>query len=80
MILSYILQFVPMFTLIPRFIMSIREMYAREVHGSGVGMDTGFGLSTSGRDASGTAIMFADVGQLENVEEMSMKAWTVQAA
>ena len=74
--LLLILQYVPMFTLTPRFILSIRELYARDVqsrHGSGI--DTGFGLSSSGREAGGAAMVFAGVEQnegLEDVEEMLM--------
>ncbi|KAF8552966.1 hypothetical protein OG21DRAFT_1485804 [Imleria badia] len=70
-----------MFTLIPRFIISIRELYARDVQGRrGEGIDTGFGLSSSCRDAGGTAIVFADVEQneLDGVEETPMEDVTTQ--
>jgi len=81
-ILLFLLQYVPLFTLIPRFILSIREMYARDVHGRrGSGIDTGFGLSSSGRDAGGTAVVFADVEQDEDLEcvgEASMEVGTTQ--
>ena len=44
--LMLMLQYVPMFTLTPRFILSIRELYALDVQGRrGGGVDTGFGLS-----------------------------------
>ena len=57
-----IVECVPMFTLSPRFVMSIRELYARDIQGRrDEGIDTGFGLLSSGRGAGGTAIMFADV-------------------
>ena len=63
-----ILQCVPIFTLSPRFILSIRELYARDVQGRrGEAIDTGFGLS-SGCGAGGTAIVFADVEQKEGSE------------
>ena len=67
-----VLEDVPFFTLTPRFILSIREMYAHDVQGRhGSGIDTGFGLSSSGRDAGGTAIVFADVEQDEDFEDVS---------
>ena len=74
------LESVSLFTLIPRFIVSIREMYARDVRRRGDGIDTWFGLSSSGR-SGGTAIVFADDGQnegLEDVEEILMEAGTTQ--
>ena len=71
-----------MYTLTPRFIMSIRELYARDVHGrQGGGIDTGFGLSSVGRSAGGVAIVFADVEQSEgseDAEEIRMEAGTTQ--
>ena len=71
-ILLFLLGYVPMFTLVPRFIVSIRKMYARGVQsGGGGGIDTGFGLSSSSRDAGGTAIVFADVEQNEDFEDVS---------
>ena len=77
-----VLEFVPLITLTPRFILSIREMYVRDVRGRrGSGIDTGFGLSSSGRDAGGTAIVFADVEQnerSEGIEEIPMEVGTTQ--
>ena len=59
-----------MFTLSPRFILSIRELYARDVQGRrGEGIDTGFGLS-SGRGAGRSAFAFADVEQNEGSEDI----------
>lgn len=53
--LLLILEYVPVFTLIPRFIMSIGELYARDVQGRrGGGFDTGIGLLLSGRGVVGT--------------------------
>lgn len=64
LILVFILQTVPMFTLAPRFILSMRELYAQDVQGRcGEGIDTGFGLSFASCTAVGTASMFADVEQ-----------------
>ena len=78
----FLLGYVPLFTLVPRFVVSTREMYACDVQGiGGGGIDTGFGLSSSGRDAGGTTIIFADVGQdedFEDVEETSMGVGTTQ--
>ncbi|KAF8136545.1 hypothetical protein EV363DRAFT_1428926 [Boletus edulis] len=71
MILSFILEYVPIFALTPRFILSIRRMYARDVEGRcGEEIDTGFGLSSSGH---GATIVFADIernGGLEDIEEI----------
>ena len=64
-IVLIVVQYVPMFTLTPRFIMGLRELAARDVQGScGGGIDSGFGLSSSNSNA-GTAIVFADVGKNE---------------
>ena len=68
--LFVILQYVPMFTLSPRFMQRIRELYARDVQGRrGEWIDTGFGLS-SGRGAGRSAIVFADVEQSEGSEDI----------
>ncbi|KAF8554411.1 hypothetical protein OG21DRAFT_1508951, partial [Imleria badia] len=67
----------PMYTLTPRFIMSIRELYAQDGQGRrGGGIDTGFGLSLPGHDEVGTAIVFADVEQNEgsvDIEEIPVE-------
>ena len=81
LLLLFILQSVPIYTLTPRFILSIRELYARDVQGRrSEGIDTEFGLSLSGRGAaSGTAIVFVDVEQnemLDGVEEIPMEVGT----
>ncbi|KAG8212945.1 hypothetical protein J3R82DRAFT_11307 [Butyriboletus roseoflavus] len=70
MIMLVFAEYVPMYALTPRFITSMRELYARDVQGKrGGGIDTAFGLSLSGHDAGGTAIVFADVGQTEGSED-----------
>ena len=57
-VMLFLLGYVPLFTLVPRFIVSIREMYACDVQGRrGGGIDTGFGLSSFGCDAGGTTIV-----------------------
>ncbi|KAF8442237.1 hypothetical protein L210DRAFT_3536113 [Boletus edulis BED1] len=80
LIVTIILQYVPVFTLTPRFIMGIRELYA---HDTGVrcsgGIDTGFGLQSYSRDADGTVMVFAGVGQDEgsgDVEEIQREIGT----
>ena len=69
-----------MIVLTPRFIMSIRELYAHDVQGRcGEGIDTGFGLSVSIQDAGGAAMMFADVEQgqeSKGVEEIPLGVTT----
>ena len=71
MILAFTLEFVPMFMLSSRFILSIREMHAHDVQGRrGSGIDTGFGLSVSGRGAVETVPVFADVEQDERSADM----------
>ena len=69
-----------MSTLTPRFILDMRELYARSIRlggEGGSGIDSGFGLSTSsGRGASRSAIVFADAGEdegLEHGEEIPME-------
>lgn len=77
LILLFTLQYLPIYTLTSRFILNIRKLYARDARGRrGEGIDTGFGLSLSGRDAVGTAMVFANVGQNEgsgDVEEIQMQ-------
>lgn len=67
-----------MFTLTPRFILSVRALYARDLRSrSGCGIDTGFGLSSiCHSEVGGTAMVFADAGRDDEVqrdEEMSME-------
>jgi len=77
LIVIAVLQYVPIVTQTPRFIMGIRELHARNVQGRrGGGIDTGFGLSSPIRSAGGMTVIFADVGQiggLEDVEEIQME-------
>jgi hypothetical protein len=69
---------VPIATMAPRFVLNVRELYARNIRGErGDGIDTGFGLSgLSGNGTSRSAMVFADSGRsegLEHNEEMSME-------
>ncbi|KAF8549553.1 hypothetical protein OG21DRAFT_1525741 [Imleria badia] len=69
MVLLLALQSVPMYTLAPRFILGIREMYARDVQGRrGEGIDTGFGLSLAGGGAVGMELGFLDAEENEGSE------------
>ena len=71
-----------MYTLTPRFIMNIRELYAHNTRGGHVnGIDTGFGLaSVSIYVRSRTEIMFADEENegLEDAESIPMKVGTAR--
>lgn len=81
----YIVQYVPIYTLTPRFILGIRELYARDVRSRrGSGIDTGFGLPLSGGGDGNTATEFADPRQndegLEVIEDVPLEAGTSQSA
>ena len=46
LMLMFVLRYVPIFTLAPRFILSIRELYGHDMHGRhGGGIDTGLSSS-----------------------------------
>jgi hypothetical protein len=47
--------------IMPRFIISVRELYDRSLRGRGHGIDTGFGVSSQPGNADISAIEFADV-------------------
>ena len=63
--------YIPQYTLIPRFILGLRVLYAHDVQGRhGSNIDTAFGLgSSSGHDAAGSVIVFAAGGQNEEEEQ-----------
>ena len=73
MTVLFILEFVPMYTLPPRFIMSIRELGTHDIqsgHGRGE-IDSGFGLSSSpNRGGIGTRLSFAVIEDDEGIEEI----------
>jgi hypothetical protein len=74
------LEYVPVFTLTPRFILSMRALYHDVAD-----IDTEFGFtSVSGRNDYGTAIVFADVGQneegMEQDDEMPMGEMGLRSA
>ncbi|KAF8442242.1 hypothetical protein L210DRAFT_3644387 [Boletus edulis BED1] len=79
--LLFIVAYVPLFLLTPRFIISVRKLYARGIQGTrrGEGIDTGFGLSSAGGSANGTVMVFVDAEQnegLEDIDEISMEVIT----
>ena len=73
----------PPFTLVSRFILSLRKLYARNLRGRrGSNIDTAFGF-TSGYGAAASGIMFADSGQsdgLEHGEEIQMEEREIHGA
>ena len=76
------LSSIPPFTLVPRFVLNLREIYARDVHvGRGSNMDTAFGFGTGfEQGAIRSAIVFAEPrrirGEAEG-EEMEMEVLEV---
>ena len=69
------LQQIPLFTLVPRFILSLRELYARDLQGrSGSRSNTAFSLKPgSGNDATIITIAFARVEDEEDVDGIEMR-------
>lgn len=61
----------PPYSLVPRFILSLRALYARDLQGRcGSDIDTAFGMSLgSVHGAATSAIVFADDGQNEGSEQ-----------
>lgn len=76
-VLLGILEAIPPYTLVPRLILSLRKLYARDLQGrqSGFDGDTAFGSTlTSSHSSSASAIIFADVGwHSEFGEEIEME-------
>lgn len=70
-ILIFTMEYVLAITIVPRFIMNLRELYARDVQGRrGSDVDTAFGLtSTADRGAFASAIALVDGGRNEGIEE-----------
>lgn len=65
-----ILEFVPQFTLTPRFILSLRALYARNVQGGqGSDIDTAFGFTSAPGHGTVGTIVFADAEQNEGAEQ-----------
>ncbi|KAF8558598.1 hypothetical protein OG21DRAFT_1493819 [Imleria badia] len=77
-----ILNFVPVLTLTPRFVLSMRALYARDLRGrcEPCHMDTGFGFTSASESGTrGSTILFVDVGLseegLEQDEDIPMEEW-----
>lgn len=74
--LSYVAEYLPPIILVPRFMLSLRALFARNVQGRrGSDVDAAFGLSSGSVHAAASTIVFADSGQneeLEHHEEMQM--------
>ena len=70
-ILLGVAEYIPIFTLVPRFILNLRELYARDLQGRrGSDIDTAFGLtSASSHGPVASAIMFAEGAQNEGEEQ-----------
>lgn len=65
-----VLSFIALCPLVPRFILSLRELYDRDLGGHWRGIDTAFGVSSqmiSSRDAAASAIAFAEISSEEGV-------------
>jgi len=59
-------EYVPVFTLVPRFFLSLRELYARDFRGRcGGDIDTAFGFTSAGDGAVESMVMFVDAEQGE---------------
>ena len=75
----WIFEYVPVITLTPRFILSLRALYARGLRGECEprDIDSEFGFtSVSGRGVRETTMVFADARQderLDQDEEMPME-------
>ena len=68
-VLFGIAEFVPAFVFTPRLVLSLRELYARDLRGRcGSDIDTAFGLTSSGHGAVASQIVFAEGSQ--NVVEV----------
>ena len=79
------MELIPPYVLVPRFILSLRKLHARDLRGRrGSDIDSAFGFtSVSGHGATGTTIIFADGGQtegLEQGEEIQMEEREIRSA
>ena len=70
-ILLGMVELIPPYTLVPRFILSLRKLYARDIRGRhGRDIDTAFGFtSASDHGAAVSTIMFVDGRQDEGEEQ-----------
>ncbi|KAN0094506.1 hypothetical protein V8E55_002793 [Tylopilus felleus] len=79
-----IVEYVPVFTLTPRFILSVRALYARDLQGGSVphDIDTEFGFTlVSGGGIRESVIVFAEPDEegLEQDEEISMEEMGIRS-
>ena len=82
--LLFLAEYIPILTLVPRFILNLRELYARDLQGRcGSNIDTAFGLtSASSHGPVASAIMFSEDGQSEveeQNEEIQLEEWEVRS-
>jgi hypothetical protein len=76
-----VLTYTTLCPIMPRFIISMRELYDRDLRGRWQGIDTGFGVSlqpVSSGNAAVSAIRFADVapvqeGEVDNSEAIRLE-------
>ena len=62
--------YITLYPLVPRFILGLRAVYARDLRGRcGGEIDTAFGLNSVSDRAVASMIMFADAGQNEGSEQ-----------
>ena len=75
LIILRLLSVITLYPIIPRFIISVRELYERDTHGRCQGIDTGFEMSSrmmDERDVVVSAIAFAMGRDVED-EEMQLE-------
>ena len=73
--LNVLPQSTPSFTLVPRFILGLRELYARDLQRCEI--DTAFGFGSGFGHGAVSAIMFADgqLGGVERGDQIQMEEW-----
>ena len=81
------MESIPTYTLVPRFILSLRALYARDLQGrrgSESNIDIAFGFTSAfGHGVAASAIVFVGDGQnegLEQEEEMQMEEREIHGA
>lgn len=75
-ILIGLLQVIPVFTLVPRFVLSLRELYALDLRGRcGSEIDTDLGLTSQlGHGAVASMVVFSKGGESEGFELSNLNA------
>ena len=78
-VLSGTIEYVPAFMLTPRLVLSLRELYARDVRGRcGSEIDTAFGLTSISSSTVTSGIIFLDTGQDESDEQDEARGEAIQ--